>query len=163
MIFSRHSVLKRGCSTWDRQQMPQQEYEGVSKVTSTNGPAKLDALVIYGDNYAYADLCYLTNYFPKVRGGIGIIRSGPISLLLNIGSAMFPSPRVSPGLTMCALQATRARRRRSLKGKRARPSQGRSSGLRQGIPAASTGGAERELATGPVAAQPFDAATDAAA
>jgi len=47
----------------------------------------LDALVIYGDNYAYADLCYLTNYFPKVRGGIGVIpRSGPISLLLNIGS-----------------------------------------------------------------------------
>jgi Xaa-Pro aminopeptidase len=51
----------------------------------------LDALVIYGDNYAYADLCYLTNYFPKVRGGIGIIpRSGPISLLLNIGSRDVP-------------------------------------------------------------------------
>jgi Xaa-Pro aminopeptidase len=51
----------------------------------------LDALVIYGDNYAFADLCYLTNYFPKVRGGIGVVpREGPISLLLNIGSRDVP-------------------------------------------------------------------------
>ena len=47
--------------------------------------------MIYGDNYSFADLCYLTNYFPKVRGGIGIVpRSGPISLLLNIGSRDVP-------------------------------------------------------------------------
>jgi Xaa-Pro aminopeptidase len=33
----------------------------------------------------------LTNYFPKVRGGVGVIpRSGPISLLLNIGSRDVP-------------------------------------------------------------------------
>jgi Xaa-Pro dipeptidase len=51
----------------------------------------LDALVIYGDNYSFADLCYLTNYFPKVRGGIAIVpRDGAISLLLNIGSRDVP-------------------------------------------------------------------------
>jgi Xaa-Pro aminopeptidase len=51
----------------------------------------LDALVIYGDNYSFADLCYLTNYFPKVRGGIAVVpRDGAISLLLNIGSRDVP-------------------------------------------------------------------------
>ena len=92
MIFGRHSVLKRGCSTWDKQQMPEEEYqrrlESLRQQIARQG---LDALVIYGDNYNYADLCYLTNYFPKVRGGIGIIpRSGPIALLLNIGSRDVP-------------------------------------------------------------------------
>ena len=92
MIFGRHSVLKRGCSTWDRQQMPQEEYQGrLESLRQQMAQQGLDALVIYGDNYAYADLCYLTNYFPKVRGGIGIIPlSGPISLLLNIGSRDVP-------------------------------------------------------------------------
>ena len=74
MIFGRHSVLKRGCSTWDRQQMPQEEYQGrLESLRQQMAQQGLDALVIYGDNYSYADLCYLTNYFPKVRGGIGII------------------------------------------------------------------------------------------
>jgi Xaa-Pro aminopeptidase len=51
----------------------------------------LDALVIYGDNYSFADLCYLTNYFPKVRGGIAVVpRDGAISMLLNIGSRDVP-------------------------------------------------------------------------
>jgi Xaa-Pro aminopeptidase len=92
MIFSRHSVLKRGCSTWDKQQMPQAEFESrleaVRREITRRG---LDALVIYGDNYAFGDLCYLTNYFPKVRGGIAIVpRQGAISLLLNIGSRDVP-------------------------------------------------------------------------
>ena len=51
----------------------------------------LDALVIYGDNYSFADLCYLTNYFPKVRGGIAVVpRDGAVSMLLNIGSRDVP-------------------------------------------------------------------------
>jgi Xaa-Pro aminopeptidase len=92
MIFGRHSVLKRGCSTWDKQQMPQEEYQGrLESLRQQMAQQGLDALVIYGDNYSYADLCYLTNYFPKVRGGVGVIpRSGPISLLLNIGSRDVP-------------------------------------------------------------------------
>jgi Xaa-Pro aminopeptidase len=92
MIFSRHSVLKRGCSTWDKEQMPEEEYQGrLERVRQQMAQQGLDALVIYGDNYSYADLCYLTNYFPKVRGGLGIIpRSGPLSLLLNIGSRDVP-------------------------------------------------------------------------
>src|SRR5262245_6819755 len=92
MIFGRHSVLKRGCSTWDKQQMPQQEYQArLDSLHQQMEQEGLDALVIYGDNYSYGDLCYLTNYFPKVRGGVGIIpRSGTISLLLNIGSRDVP-------------------------------------------------------------------------
>jgi Xaa-Pro aminopeptidase len=92
MIFSRHSVLKRGCSTWDKEQMPEEEYQGrLERVRRQMAQQGLDALVIYGDNYSYADLCYLTNYFPKVRGGIAVIpRSGPLSLLLNIGSRDVP-------------------------------------------------------------------------
>src|ERR1041384_8487705 len=88
MIFSRHSVLKRGCSTWDRELMPQQEFESrVDALRREMARQNLDALVIYGDNYSFADLCYLTNYFPKVRGGIAVVpRDGAISLLLNIGS-----------------------------------------------------------------------------
>src|SRR5499425_171979 len=97
MIFSRHSVLKRGCSTWDRQQMPQQEYQGrLDGLRQQMVQQGLDALVIYGDNYSYADLCYLTNYFPKVRGGIAVVPcSGTLALLLNIGSRDVPFAKTS--------------------------------------------------------------------
>jgi Xaa-Pro aminopeptidase len=92
MIFGRHSVLKRGCSVWDRGAMPEEEYQSrLASVRERMASQDLDALVVYGDNYSYADLCYLTNYFPKVRGGISLIpRTGPISLLLNIGSRDVP-------------------------------------------------------------------------
>jgi Xaa-Pro aminopeptidase len=72
--------------------MPQQEFESrLEAVRREMAQQGLDALVIYGDNYAFADLCYLTNYFPKVRGGIGVVpHQGPISLLLNIGSRDVP-------------------------------------------------------------------------
>ncbi|MGH7873932.1 MAG: M24 family metallopeptidase [Candidatus Binatia bacterium] len=92
MIFGRHSVLKRGCSTWDPVQVPQEEFHSRLDVLRQEMARRdLDALVIYGDNYSFADLCYLTNYFPKVRGGIAVVpRDGAISLLLNIGSRDVP-------------------------------------------------------------------------
>jgi Xaa-Pro aminopeptidase len=92
MIFSRHSVLKRGCSTWDPQLVPQAEFQArLDAVRNEMAQRDLAALVIYGDNYSFADLCYLTNYFPKVRGGIAVVpRNGAISLLLNIGSRDVP-------------------------------------------------------------------------
>jgi Xaa-Pro aminopeptidase len=92
MIFGRHSVLKRGCSTWDPQQVPQSEFQTrLDAVRNEMAQRNLDALVIYGDNYSFADLCYLTNYFPKVRGGIAVVpRNGAISVLLNIGSRDVP-------------------------------------------------------------------------
>jgi Xaa-Pro aminopeptidase len=95
MIFGRHSVLKRGCSIWDKQAMPEAEFQSrLDAVRSEMMQQDLAALVIYGDNYSFADLCYLTNYFPKVRGGVAIVpRSGPISLLLNIGSRDVPFAR----------------------------------------------------------------------
>ena len=92
MIFGRHSVLKRGCSTWDPKEVPQAEFQ--SRLDAVRGEVarqKLDGLVIYGDNYSFADLCYLTNYFPKVRGGVAVVPcDGPIALLLNIGSRDVP-------------------------------------------------------------------------
>jgi Xaa-Pro aminopeptidase len=92
MIFGRHSVLKRGCSTWDPQQVPQELFQSrLSAVREEMTRRNLDALVIYGDNYSFADLCYLTNYFPKVRGGIAVVpHDGAISMLLNIGSRDVP-------------------------------------------------------------------------
>jgi len=92
MIFGRHSVLKRGCSTWDPKEVPQTEFQSrLDAVRGEMARQNLDALVIYGDNYSFADLCYLTNYFPKVRGGIAVVpRDGTISLLLNIGSRDVP-------------------------------------------------------------------------
>lgn len=92
MIFGRHSVLKRGCSTWDPQELPQDEFQArLDTVRREMARENLDVLVIYGDNYSFGDLCYLTNYFPKVRGGIAIVpRDGAISLLLNIGSRDVP-------------------------------------------------------------------------
>jgi Xaa-Pro aminopeptidase len=92
MIFGRHSVLKRGCSTWDPKQLPAEVFQSrLSAVREQMAKRDLDALVIYGDNYYFADLCYLTNYFPKVRGGIAVMpRDGTISLLLNIGSRDVP-------------------------------------------------------------------------
>lgn len=92
MIFGRHSVLKRGCSTWDPKEVPQTEFQArLDALRSEMARQDLDALVIYGDNYSFADLCYLTNYFPKVRGGIAVVpRVGALSLLLNIGSRDVP-------------------------------------------------------------------------
>ena len=95
MIFGRHSVLKRGCSTWDPQQVPQAEFQTrLDAVRQEMARRDLNALVIYGDNYSFADLCYLTNYFPKVRGGIAVVpRDGAIAVLLNIGSRDVPFAR----------------------------------------------------------------------
>src|SRR3970040_1547340 len=92
MIFARHSVLKRGCSTWDRKQVPTELFQArLDALRREMARQNLDALVIYGDNFCFADLCYLTNYFPKVRGGIAVVpRDGAISLLLNIGSRDVP-------------------------------------------------------------------------
>jgi Xaa-Pro aminopeptidase len=92
MIFGRHSVLKRGCSTWDPKLVPQTEFQTrLDLVRKQMAELDLDALVIYGDNFSFADLCYLTNYFPKVRGGIAVVsKPGAISLLLNIGSRDVP-------------------------------------------------------------------------
>jgi Xaa-Pro aminopeptidase len=92
MIFSRHSVLKRGCSTWDQTLAPRHEFQSRLDATRREiARRNLDALVVYGDNYSFADLCYLTNYFPKVRGGIAVVpRDGAVSMLLNIGSRDVP-------------------------------------------------------------------------
>ena len=72
--------------------MPQEEFhKRLEALRQEMARRDLDALVIYGDNYSFADLCYLTNYFPKVRGGIAVVpREGAISLLLNIGSRDVP-------------------------------------------------------------------------
>jgi Xaa-Pro aminopeptidase len=92
MIYGRHSVLKRGCSTWNQELQPREEFK--ARLEAARGEMAqlgLDALAIYGDNYHFADLCYLTNYFPKVRGGIGLVpRAGDLTLLLNIGSRDVP-------------------------------------------------------------------------
>jgi Xaa-Pro aminopeptidase len=92
MIFGRHSVLKRGCSTWDAQLVAQAEFQvRLESVRQEIAQLGLDALVIYGDNFSFADICYLTNYFPKVRGGVALVpRDGALSLLLNIGSRDVP-------------------------------------------------------------------------
>jgi Xaa-Pro dipeptidase len=92
MIFTRHSVLKRGCSVWDREAMPQEEFQSrLDAARREMARAGYEALVIYGDNYSFGDLCYLTHYFPKVRGGVAVVPStGTISLLLNIGSRDVP-------------------------------------------------------------------------
>jgi Xaa-Pro aminopeptidase len=75
--------------------MPEAEFQSrLDAVRSEMMQQDLAALAIYGDNYSFADLCYLTNYFPKVRGGMAIVpRTGPISLLLNIGSRDVPFAR----------------------------------------------------------------------
>jgi len=92
MILGRHSVLKRGCSTWDSQQIPQSEFQArLDRVRRDMAELNLDALVIYGDNFSFADVCYLTNYFPKVRDGLALVpRDGALTLLLNIGSRDVP-------------------------------------------------------------------------
>jgi Xaa-Pro dipeptidase len=92
MIFGRHSVLKRGCSTWNQELAPREEFQArLDAARRELARLDLDALVIYGDNYCFADLCYLTHYFPKVRGGIAVVpRDGAVSMLLNIGSRDVP-------------------------------------------------------------------------
>lgn len=72
--------------------MPQEEFQSrLDAARREMARAGYEALVIYGDNYSFGDLCYLTHYFPKVRGGVAVVPStGTISLLLNIGSRDVP-------------------------------------------------------------------------
>ena len=155
MIFGRHSVLKRGCSTWDPTQVPQAEFQSrLDAVRREMARQSLDALVIYGDNYSFADLCYLTNYFPKVRGGIAVVpREGAISLLLNIGSRDVPFAK-----TLTWVEDVRASNQvgadgaKLLKEKWLRESEDRPDGFRARFSAAPVGGhegrvAKRELAS----------------
>ena len=95
MIYARHSVLKRGCSIWDESQMPKEEFDARMKAARRQMAQRgLAALVIYGDTWSYADLCYLTNYFPKVRGGLAVVPlQGEVSILVNIGSRDVPFAR----------------------------------------------------------------------
>src|SRR5207247_8517300 len=90
MIFGRHSVLKRGCSTWDKGQMPPGEFQSrLEAVRREMARHNLDALVIYGDNYSFADLCYVTNFFFKVRGVVALVPgNGPLSLLVYLWSCV---------------------------------------------------------------------------
>jgi Xaa-Pro aminopeptidase len=72
--------------------VPQSEFQTrLDVVRREMAQLNLDALVIYGDNFSFADICYLTNYFPKVRGGVVLVpRDGALALLLNIGSRDVP-------------------------------------------------------------------------
>ncbi len=92
MIYARHSVLKRGCSIWDRSRMPKEEFDArMKEVRRKMAELKIAAVVIYGDTWSYADLCYLTNYFPKVRGALAVVPLvGEVSILVNIGSRDVP-------------------------------------------------------------------------
>ena len=52
MIFGRHSVLKRGCSTWNPKEVPQAEFQTrLDAVRDEMARQNFDALVVYGDNY----------------------------------------------------------------------------------------------------------------
>ena len=146
MIFGRHSVLKRGCSTWDPTQVPQAEFQARldARAAMKWRGKDLDALVIYGDNYSFADLCYLTNYFPKVRGGIAVVpREGAISL-----AAQYRQPRcafrqdVDLGRRRARVKPGRRRRRETAQRKGFRESKSRSDGFRQRVSLASVGGNE---------------------
>ncbi|HEX2229138.1 MAG TPA: M24 family metallopeptidase [Candidatus Binatia bacterium] len=92
MIYGRHSVLKRGCSTWNEDLAPREEFQNrLDVIRREMARLSIDGLLIYDDNYCFADLCYVTNYFPKVRGGIAVVPcDGAVSMLLNIGSRDVP-------------------------------------------------------------------------
>ena len=69
-----HTVLNRGCSTWDRQRLPEQEFRGrVSSVREEMKERGADILLIYGDSRRYGHLAFVSHFIPKNRGALAVI------------------------------------------------------------------------------------------
>ena len=69
-----HTVLNRGCSTWDREGISEQEFRGrLSRLRQGMKERGADLLLIYGDSWRYGHLAFVSHFMPKNRGALAVI------------------------------------------------------------------------------------------
>ena len=69
-----HTVLNRGCSTWDRKRMPEAEFRHrLSRVREGMKGQGVDLLLVYGDSWRFGHLAFVTHFIPKNRGALAVV------------------------------------------------------------------------------------------
>ena len=69
-----HTVLNRGCSTWDRQRLAEQEFRSrLSRIRQGMRERGADLLLAYGDSRRYGHLAFVSHFIPKNRGAMAVI------------------------------------------------------------------------------------------
>ena len=69
-----HTVLNRGCSTWDQARMPEKELrQRLNHVRAGMKERDVDLLLVYGDSWKFGHLAYVSHFIPKNRGAMAVI------------------------------------------------------------------------------------------
>lgn len=90
-----HSILKHGGLFWDRELLPQENYDARFSVIRDMVRESGDAgWLIYGDVARYGDLTYLTNFIPRTRSALAYVpREGAPVLFASIGLRDVPAAK----------------------------------------------------------------------
>ncbi len=88
-------TLKSGRNTWDRINMPAEEFhERVKKIRKRMRERKIDVLLLYGNAFnAYGNYCYLSNYVIRLPQGalVAVPKAGELSVIFEGASRGVPS------------------------------------------------------------------------
>lgn len=69
-----HSVLNRGCSIWDRDLLPENQFERrIEQVRQGMKDRGLDLLLVYGDSWKFGNLAFVSHFMPKNRGAMAVV------------------------------------------------------------------------------------------
>ena len=69
-----HTVLKRGCTIWDRGRMAEDEFRRrLSRVREGMRERDVDLLLVYGDSWRFGHLAFISHFIPKNRGALAVI------------------------------------------------------------------------------------------
>ena len=69
-----HTVLNRGCSIWDRERLPEDEFRGrLGRVRRGMKEQDVDLLLVYGDSWRFGHLAFVSHFMPKNRGALAVV------------------------------------------------------------------------------------------
>lgn len=78
------TTLRRGRNVWDRINMPEGEFEArVEELRRIMAEGQVDVALLYGDAWKdYANVCYVSNYYPIMGGSICVVpQNGEVALI----------------------------------------------------------------------------------
>lgn len=121
-----HTVLNRGCSIWDRDRLPEDEFRSrLGHVRRGMKERDIDLLLVYGDSWRFGHLAFVSHFIPKNRGALAVLplegepalvvqepsRNNPFSKTLTwideVRSAMQLAPALGDALKARGLQPKR--------------------------------------------------------
>lgn len=69
-----HTVLKRGCTIWDRGRMAEDAFRRrLSRVREGMRERDVNLLLVYGDSWRFGHLAFISHFIPKNRGALAVI------------------------------------------------------------------------------------------